>query len=167
MNERQSIKKIILLFEKVNFSFNVRIFSSIAILLVIPILFAYRFFPYYDTNKFMGFTNIRDFIFFSSMSLAPVIIIIGVFLNAYKISYIPLVFVYSIDLVWLFGAQSFVHYSDVNILYAFLLTVGFVIVYKALSHVKLFQNKLDLEAQEKLDLIQKELDRLEAEDSDE
>lgn len=159
MNKKNK-ENLILLFEKVDFSFNIRIFSSIIILLVIPLLFAYRFFPFNDVNKFMGFTNIRDFIFFTSMSLAPVIIIVGAFLNAYKIAYIPLIFVYSIDLVWIFGYQSFMHYSDVNILYAFLLTVGFIIVYRILFYVKIFQNKIDLEAKETLEQIQKELDNL-------
>ncbi len=115
----------------------------------------------------MGFANKSDFFYFSSHTIIPFIICISVYFNAYKISYVPLSFIYLVDLIWILGANNIKHYSYLNFFYAILITLGLVLVYKALSYVKIFQNKIDLEAQEKLDLIQKELDRLEAEESDE
>lgn len=160
MSGNKKGSNLIHVFENSNFTFRIRIIVSIIVLLASTLLFLYRFFPYADTVKFMGFTNARDFVYFSSIAMTPAVIIVGIFLNAYKIAYIPLLFVYTIDLIWVFNAESVGHYSKINILYALLVTIGFIIVYKALTHVKSFQNQIDQEAQEALDEIQKELDKL-------
>lgn len=154
------------LFENVNFNFNFRIFVSILIVLTVPFLFLYRFFPRESLTEFRGFPNLRDFVYYTSVFTTPLILIIGFFLNAYKISYLPLVFVYSVDVIWVLNRDTIEHYSTLNLMYATLISLGCVVVYKALNHVKVFQNKVDQEAQETLEQIQKELDKLTSQDDE-
>ncbi len=109
----------------------IRTFASVLVALSGIILFADKVFPYELSNNF-GFSDTQTFIWVFSQTLAPLLLIIGLVFRPYFISITIPVYIYFIQMYWVFSPG--VRFDDALLqLYALGTVAGFVTLIAAIN----------------------------------
>ena len=109
----------------------IRTFASVMVALSGLILFADKIFPYQLSNNY-GFADTQTFIWVLCQTLAPLLLIIGLVFRPYFISIIIPVYIYFIQLYWVFSPG--VRFDDALLqVYAIGTVAGFVTLIVAIN----------------------------------
>ena len=109
----------------------IRTFASVMVALSGLILFADKIFPYELSNNY-GFADTQTFIWVLCQTLAPLLLIIGLVFRPYFISIIIPVYIYFIQMYWVFSPG--VRFDDALLqVYAIGTVAGFVTLIVAIN----------------------------------
>ena len=90
----------------------------------------------FESEVTFGFTNFGNFTWALTQSLAPLLMLIGVYLKPFKTSFLVPVYCYGLQIIWTFGSQ----YSDsfLSYVFAFGICVIFVFLVYILKKTSLY-----------------------------
>jgi hypothetical protein len=129
-----------------------RLFSSFLVIFSGVMLICDKLFSFHFENNF-GYNNSQTLAWTCAQMFVPIIIILCVFLNPYKIAYLVPVYIYSIQIYFIFSMstndQALMHLYAAGSVACFLITVFvFNLIFKKeenlLQKVSLLESVLDL-----------------------
>lgn len=140
----------------------ISIIGSFIVALSGLILFTDKVFPFELENKF-GFKKTSTFIWVLSQTLSPILLIIASVFKPFKTSYIVPVYIYTIQLIWVF--QPNIKFDDYYLqTYAIGSCIGFLLILYVIYRFNLIKSKKDKEDEafqkninETIDILKKEM----------
>lgn len=107
---------------KLESNINLRIFASLLVAVAGVLLLSDKIFTFQLENNY-GYNNTPAFIWSVVQIASPVIIIFATFFNPYKISYLIPVYLYFVQLYFVFSSEN----DDTNLIYVY--SIGCVICF--------------------------------------
>ncbi|TPN82804.1 hypothetical protein [Aquimarina algicola] len=91
----------------IHVSFKTRIIGTIFIVFSGLLLYLDKFFGYlgFESEYTFGYSNFSNFIWAFMQSIAPVLMILGMYMKPYKISFFVAIYCYGLQLIWIFSPQ--------------------------------------------------------------
>jgi hypothetical protein len=114
------------LFSEENVTFNSRIFGTIFIILSGILLYLDKILIFFNISSDVtfGYSNFSNFIWVFTQSLAPILMIIGMYFKPFKSSFLIATYCYSLQIVWIFSSQ----HSDNYLSHIYALGISLIVI---------------------------------------
>ncbi len=133
-------------------SHNARMFFSFLVLLsIVPLVWGLPI--EYVEETYYGFGSKKLFFDYFGIILAPIISSIGLVCGAYRSSIIPVLFMYFVDIFWLFN-PGLDHYNIWNLVYSLVCVISLCGLYHILRNVSFIQDQNHIRAKAEIDKIE-------------